>query len=65
MGGLKMNTSDKCVLMTLTPDQEITQRVLPNGDQVMRGIEFADDENFYVSGISKNGFYLNKFSIEE
>ena len=65
MGGLKINTDAKCVLMTLTPDQEISQRVLSNGDQVMRGIEFVDDENIYVSGLSKNGFFLNKFSIEE
>jgi len=65
MGGLKINTDAKCVLMTLTPDQEVTQKVLPNGDQVMRAIEFADDESIYVSGISKAGLNINKFDLDK
>lgn len=64
MGGLKMNTEAKCVLMRLAPDQEVTQQVLPNGDQVMRAIEFSDNENIYVSGINKNGLNINKFSLK-
>lgn len=65
MGGLTLNKSAKCVLMKLTPDQEITQKVLPNGDQVMRSVEFVDDNSIIVSSIGKSGLSLNKFDLEE
>ena len=53
------------VLMRLTPDQKITQRVVTDPNQLLRTVEFNDDENYFTIGISNNELILTKHSIEE
>ncbi len=65
MSSMFTNKTAQCVLMKLSPEQEISQRVLPDGDKVMRVVEFSDEDAFYVSSISKDGVHLNKFPINQ
>ncbi len=64
ISGLKFNKPGEMVLMKLSPDQEITQMILPDKkNQLMRSLEFVDNDNFYVSGLNSIGVTFNKFSI--
>lgn len=63
--GLSFKKKWESVLMRLTPDQEITQRVLPDPNQLLRGVEFVDGDSFYPSGIGKSQLFLTKYSINE
>ncbi len=65
MEGLIMNNSAKVVMMTLSPDQSISQRILPFNDQIFRSVEFSNNDYFITSGISKKGLYISKFNINE
>jgi hypothetical protein len=65
LGGMKYKDNNKSVLMRLTPDQKLTQRVLPDPKQLLRGVEFTDGESFYASGIGKSEFFMTKYAIEE
>ena len=63
IGGLSFKKKWESVLMRLTPDQQLTQRVLKDPNQLLRGVEFTDGENFYASGIGKSQFFLTKLSV--
>lgn len=63
--GMSFKKNCESVLMRLSPDMELTQRVLPDPNQTLRGVEFTDDENFYASGLGKKDFFLTKYSINE
>lgn len=52
------------VLMRLTPDQEITQRVVSDPNQLLRTVDFSDDESYFTIGIGNNELILTKHSIE-
>lgn len=65
MNGLVMNNATKTVMMTLSPDQSIAQRILPFDDQIFRAVEFSNEKQFITSGISKKGLIISKFRIEE
>ena len=51
--------------MRLTPDQEITQREIKDSKQLLRCVDFVDDEYFFASGIGKSDLFLSKYKIEE
>lgn len=53
------------VLMRLTPDQNLTQRVVSDPKQLLRAVEFVDGEYFYTSGIGSSTMCLTKHAIEE
>lgn len=53
------------VVMRLTPQQEITQRVLRDATQHFFSVVFTDDDDFYTTGIGKSNLYFNKYTIEE
>lgn len=63
--GITFSKNWESVLMHLTPDQKLTQRVLPDPNQLLRGVEFTDGENFYATGVGKKQFFLTKYSINE
>ena len=63
--GMSFKKKWESVLMKLTPDQKLTQRVLPDPNQLLRGVEFTDGENFYASGVGKSEFFMTKYAIEE
>lgn len=64
--GLSFNKKGgESVLMRLTPGQELTQRVLPDPTQFLRGVEFIDGDEFYASGLGKSKFFLTKYSVNE
>jgi hypothetical protein len=63
--GLNFKKKWESVLMRLTPDQELTQRVLPDPNQLLRNVEFVNGESFYASGIGKSQLFLTKYAIEE
>ncbi|MBP5649974.1 MAG: hypothetical protein J6X01_02715 [Bacteroidales bacterium] len=63
--GLNFKKKWESVLMKLTPDQEISQRVLYDPNQLLRSVEFSDDEYFYASGTGKKEIFLTKYKIEE
>ena len=63
--GMSFKKKWESVLMKLTPDQKLTQRVLPDPNQLLRGVEFTDGESFYASGVGKSEFFMTKFAIEE
>ncbi len=63
--GLKFKKNWESVLMKLTPDQEISQRVLYDSKQLLRSVEFTDDEYFYASGTGTKEIFLTKYKIEE
>ena len=64
-GGLSFKKKWESVLMKLTPDQKLTQRVLPDPNQLLRVVEFTDGESFFASGIGKSEFFMTKYAIEE
>ena len=64
-GGLSYKDSWTNVLMRLTPDQEITQREIKDSKQLLRCVDFVDDEYFFASGIGKSDLFLSKYKIEE
>lgn len=64
-GGLSYKDSWTNVLMRLTPDQEITQREIKDPKQLLRCVDFVDDEYFFASGIGKSDLFLSKYKIEE
>ena len=64
-GGMSFKKKGESVLMRLTPDMELTQRILPDPNQFLRGVEFVDGDNFYASGIGKSKFFITKYSISE
>ena len=64
-GGLSYKDSWTNVLMRLTPDQKITQRVIDDPKQLLRSVDFVDDECFVATGIGKSELFLNKYMIEE
>jgi hypothetical protein len=53
------------VMMRLTPDQKLTQRVFPETKQLLRYVDFTDGDNFYASGIRGGEVYMTKYAIEE
>lgn len=63
--GLSFNKKGESVLMRLTPDQKLTQRVLRDSNQFLRGVEFTDGDEFYASGIGKSKFFMTKYNISE
>lgn len=63
--GLNFKKKWESVLMRLTPDQELTQRVLPDPNQLLRSIEFVDGDSFYASGVGKSQLFLTKYNINE
>ena len=63
--GMSFKKKWESVLMKLTPDQKLTQRVLLDPKQLLRGVEFTDGESFYASGVGKSEFFMTKFAIEE
>lgn len=62
---LKLKDNNRSVLMRLTPDQNLTQRELPDPKQLLRSVEFTDGDSFYASGIGKSEFFMTKYAIEE
>lgn len=64
-GGLSYKKKWESVLMKLTPDQNLTQRVLPDPKQLLRGVEFIDGDSFYASGVGKSEFFMTKYAISE
>jgi hypothetical protein len=62
---LKFKDNNRSVLMRLTPDQNLTQRVLPDPKQLLRGVEFTDSDSFYASGFGTSQVLMTKFAIEE
>lgn len=66
VGGFKFK-SDKWdnVLMRVTPDQKITQRVVTDPNQLLRAVEFSDDDSFYTTGVGNNDLFMTKHSINE
>ena len=64
-GGITFKDSWTNVLMRLTPDQEIIQRVIKDPKQLLRSVDFTDDEYFITTGVGKSELYLNKYKIEE
>ena len=64
-GGMSFKKKWESVLMKLTTDQNLTQRVRPDPNQLLRGVEFTDGESFYASGIGKSEFFMTKYAIEE
>lgn len=66
MFGLIYNKPGEIVLMRLTPDQEVTQTILPdNKEQLIREVVFTDGDAFYATGITKDGFTINKFKLDK
>ncbi len=66
MFGLIYNKPGEIVLMKLTPDQEVTQTILPdNKEQLIREVVFTDGDAFYATGITKDGFTINKFKLDK
>jgi hypothetical protein len=63
--GLSFSKKGESVLMRLTPDQELTQRILSDPNQFLRGVEYTDGEYFYASGVGKSKFFFTKYSINE
>lgn len=55
----------KSVMMHLTPNQELTQRVFPETKQLLRNVDFTDGDHFYASGIRGGEVYMTKYAIEE
>jgi hypothetical protein len=53
------------VVMRLTPQQEITQRVLRDATQHFYSVVFTDDNDFYTTGVGKSNLYFNKYTVEE
>ncbi len=53
------------VLMRLTPEQEITQRVLTHGDQLLRAVDFFDGEYLYTTGNNQQEFLFSKIPLQE
>ena len=53
------------VLMKLTSDQELTQKVLHDPEQLLYSILFTDDEYIYTTGVGKSNLYFTKYKIEE
>ena len=64
-GGMSFKKKWESVLMKLTPDQNLTQRVLPDPKQLLRGVEFIDGDSFYASGFGKSEVFMTKYAIEE
>jgi hypothetical protein len=64
-GGLSFKKKWESVLMRLTPDQELTQRVLPDPNQLLRNVEFVDGDSFYASGVGKSQLFLTKYPVNE
>ncbi len=63
--GLGFNKPGECVLMKLTPDQTISQEVLPDSKgQLMRAVDFAGNGDFFVSGITKDAITISKYSVK-
>ena len=65
VGGLGFKDAWTNVLMRLTSDQEITQREIKDPKQLLRNVDFVDDECFYASGVGKSDLFLSKYKIEE
>ena len=65
LGGFKYKDNNKSVLMRLTPDQELTQRVIHDSKQLLRIVDFHDNDSFYASGIGATQVFMTKFAIEE
>jgi len=63
--GLNFKKKWESVLMRLTPDQELTQRVLLDPNQLLRTVEFIDGDNFYASGVGKSQLFFTKYAISE
>lgn len=63
--GITFRKKWESVLMHLTPDQKITQRVLPDPNQLLRGVEFTDGEHFYATGIGQKQFFITKYNIND
>lgn len=53
------------VLMRLTPDQQITQKVITDPNQLLRAVEFFDGEYIYTSGNSQKEFFFSKFPLAD
>ena len=65
VGGLTFPKDIETVLMRLTPEQEITQKVLRDPNQHFYAIEFTDNNIFYTTGVGKSNLYFNKYTVEE
>ncbi len=65
VGGLTFPKNMETVLMRLTAEQEITQKVLRDPNQQFYAIEFTDDNTFYTTGVGKGDLYFNKYTVEE
>ncbi len=65
LGGFSFSKTHTNVLMRLTPDQQISQRVISDERQLLRYVEFFDDTHFYASGLGKKELLLNKYAIEK
>jgi hypothetical protein len=63
--GFGLANNWKSVLMRLTPDQKLTQRVFPETKQLLRYVDFTDGDNFYASGLRSGDIYMTKYAIEE
>ena len=63
--GMGFKKKGESVLMHLTPDMKLTQRIIHEPNQMLRGVEFVDGDYFYASGLGKNQLFLNKYSINE
>ena len=63
--GLSFNKKWESVLMHLAPDQKLTQRILSDPNQLLRGVEFTDGEHFYATGIGKKQFHITKYKIND
>lgn len=65
VGGLTFPKNIETVLMRLTAEQELTQKVLRDPNQHFYAIEFTDDNTFYTTGVGKGDLFFNKYTVEE
>ena len=65
VGGLTFPKNIETVLMRLTAEQELSQKVLRDPNQHFYAIEFTDDNTFYTTGVGKSDLYFNKYTVEE